>query len=104
MSALPVPFNALAINHFIPATLFTIDRRMRILMGGHEAHCEGAHIVLYAEMGKGAMGRIFVTQPLHSEFTLGDFYMTNAGQVTYDLVLKRHPIFHDRCHFHLHHT
>jgi hypothetical protein len=101
MSALPVRFNALAINEYIPTTLFTIDRRMRIFMAGHEAHWDGSHIVLYVDMGEGAMGRIFVPQPLHSAFTFGDFYMINAGQVTYDLVRKRHPIYHDKCHFHL---
>jgi hypothetical protein len=99
MSALPVRFNALAINEYVPTTLFTIDRPMRILMVGQEAHWNGSHIVLYVDMGEGAMGRIFVPKPLHSAFTLGDFYMMNSGQVTYDLVVRRHPLYHDKCHF-----
>jgi hypothetical protein len=69
MSALTVRFNALAINEYIPTTLFTIDRRMRILMAGHEAHWDGSHIVLYVDMGEGAMG-LWGEYSYHSPFTL----------------------------------
>jgi hypothetical protein len=99
MTSFEVRSNALAMNVYVPPNLFTLDRPMRILMAGHEPQWDSPQIVLYVDMGEGAMRRIFVPKPLHSAFTLDDLWMMNSGQVSYNVIVRRHPLYHDSCRF-----
>jgi hypothetical protein len=100
MSSFEVRFNALAMNVYVPPNIFTIDRPMRVLFTGHKPQWDGPRIVLRVDTSEGAMGRIFVPKPLQHAFTLGDLgWSMNSGEVSYNLIVRPHPVYHDNCHF-----